>query len=90
MINREILKVAAEYAIETWQTQKLPGDAWFQMGKPTRIVGEMPMRTQFVGMLGKHFVYRFHAQDTLDFLADCENRENLERCLEKTPQMYQG
>jgi hypothetical protein len=48
------------------------------------------MRTQFVGMLGKHFVYRFHAQDTLDFLADCENRENLERCLEKTPQMYQG
>jgi hypothetical protein len=90
MINREVLKVAALQAIEVWEACKMSGDAWFRMGKPTEIVGPLPMRTKFVGMLGNHFVYDFHAQDTLDFVAGCEEREQLERCLGKTPQMYRG
>jgi hypothetical protein len=90
VINREVLKAAALEAIGIWEAHKMPGDAWFRLGKPTKIVGPLPMRTEFLGMLGSHFVYNFHAQDTLDFVAGCEEREQLERCLQKTPQMYRG
>jgi hypothetical protein len=90
MIDQEILKAAALSAIDQWKTDKMPGDAWFRMGKPTPILLEMPMRFTFIGMLGNHFVYAFHAQDTLDFVQACEAREQLERCLEKTPQMYRS